>query len=233
MSNSCLINDIKTYSFKSKNELIEFVNDKKTILIAINAEKIIYAKKSLSEIIKKNIGYPDGIGAVWALKKRGFKDAIKIPGVELWLDIIEKYNNNKSFYLVGAKQDVIFKTVEKLKNNYPGIEILNYRNGYFNSVEEKYQLFDDIKNAKPDVVFVAAGSPNQELLMEEMFEHYPALYMGLGGSFDVYSGNVKRAPQFWINLHMEWFYRLIKQPRRLKRQFNLIRFAFLSIIGRV
>ena len=79
-------------------------------------------------------------------------------------------------------------------------------------------------------MFVAMGSPKQELLMEEMFQKHPAIYQGLGGSFDVYTGNVKRAPKWWVNHNMEWAYRLVKEPRRIKRQIHLIR--FLSMVER-
>ena len=68
------------------------------------------------------------------------------------------------------------------------------------------------------------GSPKQELLMEEIQQKHPALYQGLGGSFDVYTGNVERAPRWWVENNMEWTYRLIKQPSRINRQIHLIRF---------
>ena len=86
---------------------------------------------------------------------------------------------------------------------------------------------------KPDVVFVAMGSPKQELLMEEMAKLHPAIYQGLGGSFDVYTGNVARAPEWWVKHNLEWAYRLVKQPSRIKRQIHLIRFWFLVKLGRI
>ncbi len=231
--NSCQLNGIKTYAFESKNDFINYVNNKNVILIAINAEKILHAPSLLKEIIKENIGYPDGIGAVWALKKHGFKHVKKIPGCELWLDIIHKYYQTKSFYLIGSKPEVIQNTVEKLKQQYNGIKILNYRDGYIKNQKEKDELIINIKHNKPDIVFVAAGSPFQELLMKELKENHPALYMGLGGSFDVYTGKTKRAPEFWLKMHLEWLYRLISQPTRIKRQIHLIRFAYLNAIGRI
>lgn len=93
------------------------------------------------------------------------------------------YQEKKAFYLVGSKQEVSEKTVAKLQTEYPGIQIVNYRNGYIKTAEEKEALLDDIAVKKPDVVFVAMGSPKQELLMEEMFERHPAIYQGLGGRF--------------------------------------------------
>ena len=134
---------------------------------------------------------------------------------------------------MGSKQEVIEATVEKLKREYPGIDIAGYRNGYIKTDDEKRRLLDDIATLKPDVVFVAMGSPKQELLMEEMFERHPAIYQGLGGSFDVYTGNVKRAPRWWIDHNLEFAYRLIKQPSRIKRQIHLVRFLAMVELGMV
>ena len=88
--------------------------------------------------------------------------------------------------------------------------------------EERLALIDDIANRKPDVVFVAMGAPKQELLMEEMSQKHQAIYQGLGGSFDVYTGGVERAPEWWVKHNLEWAYRLIKQPLRIKRQIHLV-----------
>lgn len=228
------LNGVKVHPFKSFDELLNYVTGRKGILVAINAEKILHATDQTRDIINRNIGYCDGIGAVMALKKRGYDSVVKLPGCELWLKIIEAlYKEGKSFYLVGSKPNVIETTVNKLKEDYSGINIVNYRDGYIKSPEEKKALIDDIEATKPDVVFVAMGSPKQELLMEEMFQYHPAIYQGLGGSFDVYTGNVERAPAWWVNHNLEWAYRLIKQPSRIKRQIHLVRFWILVKLGRI
>ena len=180
-------------------------------------------------IINRNIGYSDGLGAVKALRKHG-AEAVKIPGCELWLKIIERlYKDGKSFYLVGGKQEVIDETIEKLKKEYEGINIVGFRNGYIKTDEEKQALKDDIVAKKPDVVFVAMGSPKQELLMEK----HTAIYQGLGGSFDVYTGHVLRAPKWWLDHNLEFAYRLIKQPSRIKRQIFLVKFLVMLKLGMI
>jgi len=204
--------------------LIEFAFTKNAILVAVYAEKILKANDEIKDIINRNIGYPDGVGAVWALEKKGIKDTLKIPGCELWLDIVKRYNEVKSFYLVGGKETVIQNTVDQLKKDYPNIQILGYRNGYIKTDKEKEMLIQDISTKKPDVVFIAMGSPKQELLMEQIQKAHPALYQGLGGSFDVYTGNIQRAPKWWIKNNLEWAYRLVKQPTRIKRQLIYIKF---------
>lgn len=228
------INGVNINPFQSFEELLDYVSGRKGILVAINAEKILHATDQTRDIINRNIGYCDGIGAVMALKKHGYKNVVKIPGCELWLKIIAStYKTGKTFYLVGSKQEVIEATVNRLKIDYPGIKIINYRNGYIKTEEEKRQLLDDIADKKPDVVFVAMGSPKQELLMEEMSKRHQAIYQGLGGSFDVYTGNVERAPEWWIKHNLEFAYRLIRQPSRIKRQIHLVRFLFLVWIGKI
>lgn len=221
---SASLNSVVTYAPKSRTELIDYAFEHKKILVAVNAEKILHATDQSRSIINRNLGYPDGIGAVWALRKKGYKETVKIPGCELWLDVIKKYYKSKSFYLIGGKQQIIEATVNKLKSEFPNIEILNFRNGYINNDAEEQELIKDIVNLKPAVVFVAMGSPKQELLMERIQKRHDAVYQGLGGSFDVYTGNVKRAPKWWVKNNLEWTYRLIKQPSRIKRQIHLVRF---------
>lgn len=227
------LNGLKCYAPSSREELIRFAFSNNAILVAVNAEKILKSTKETQDIINRNIGYPDGVGAVWALQKKGIKDVVKIPGCELWLDIIQQHVSDKSFYLVGGKEEIIQETVSKLKTDYPEINIVGYRNGFFQSEEEKQALINDIAAKSADVVFVAMGSPKQELLMEEMSKVHPAVYQGLGGSFDVYTGNVKRAPKWWVKNNLEWAYRLVKQPSRLKRQIHLVKFYVQLKFGKL
>jgi len=221
------VNGINIFPYKSRKELLSHVNTTKGILVAVNAEKILHATDQTQNIINRNIGYSDGIGAVWALRKRGYK-VEKIPGCELWLDIISHYQNKKSFYLVGSKQEVIDTVVHKLKMDFPQIDLLGYRNGYIKTKAEQEELLEQISRLKPDIVFVAMGSPKQELLMEQMQKRHPnAIYQGLGGSFDVYVGKVKRAPEIWVKLGLEWAYRWAKEPKtRTKRNLQLFRFLY-------
>lgn len=231
---SQLLNGIKICVPKSRNELIDYVLEHKSILVAVNAEKIYHATDATRAIINRNVGYADGVGAVWALKRKGHKNVDKIPGCELWLNIIERYQNEKSFYLVGGKEEIIEKTVEKLKNDFSQLNIVGYRNGYIKDDEERTELINDIAKKKPDVVFVAMGSPIQELLMEEIYQKHPAVYQGLGGSFDVYTGNVKRAPNWWINNNLEGIYRTLNEPRkRVMGDIRVMPYFFKLILNRL
>ncbi len=214
--------NVETYAFSNKASFLDYIKDKKKILVAINAEKILKDDRRLYQIINQNIGYPDGIGAVMALKQKGL-DAVKIPGSEFWLDIIHEFHNEKRFYLLGSTQEVIENTVKKLKKEFPNINIVGYRDGFLKD-NDKQRLKESLRLLKPDIVFIAQGSPRQEFLMAELLEIHPALYMGLGGSFDIYGGDKKRAPKLFLDLHLEWLYRLLKEPTRIHRQLILVKF---------
>lgn len=224
--NKVSLRGVEVYPFTSEEQLLNYVDTHKGILVAINAEKILHATPQMLEIINRNIGYCDGAGAMMALRQKGVEEACKIPGCELWLKIVARFHGEKSFYLVGGKQEVIDQTVSKLKTEYPDIRIVGYRNGYIKTDEERAALVDDISRQKPDVVFVAMGSPKQELLMEEIQQRHSAIFQGLGGSFDVYTGHVERAPEWWVKHNLEWAYRLVRQPSRIKRQVHLLRYAW-------
>ncbi len=219
------IRNVDIYAFLNRNIFLEYIKDKRKILVAINAEKILKENSHLHTIINNNIGYADGVGAVMALKQKGL-NAVKIPGAEFWLDIVNKFHKQKSFYFIGASQEVMEKTILKLKQEFPCIKIKGSRNGFLKE-GDKEKLIADLQLKKPDVVFVAQGSPRQEFLMEELQQKHPALYMGLGGSFDVYCGLKQRAPKLFLDLNLEWLYRLLKEPTRIGRQVVLVKYFTL------
>ena len=221
------LNGVKVYPYNSEQQLLDYISAHKGILVAINAEKILHATEQTRAIINRNIGYCDGSGAVLALRQKGYKNACKIPGCELWLKIINAFYKEKTFYLVGAKPHVIVATVEKLKRDFKTIRIVGYRDGYIRTDEEKNILIKDIEEKRPDVVFVAMGSPKQELLMEEIQQHHKAIFQGLGGSFDLYVGNFKRAPKLLQQINCEWLWRFAAQPARINRIGPYIKFAYL------
>jgi len=219
------IRNIEAYAFNSRLVFLDFIKNQKKILIAVNAEKVMINDPRLTAIINNNIGYADGVGVVMALKQKGI-NAIKIPGVEFWLDIINEFYKEKSFYLLGSTDEVIVNTITKLKEQFKGINIVGYRNGYLDeaAINEVKKIL--IKK-KPDIVFVGQGSPRQEYLMDDLIKIHPSIYMGLGGSFDIYCGFKRRAPAWFIKYNLEWFYRLSKEPNRFLRQFVLAKFFML------
>lgn len=226
------LNGMKVFPFNSSSELIEYVNCHKGILVAVNAEKVTKATDETRAVVNDNIGYADGAGVVVAMHKLGKPQAVRIAGCDLWLNIVQESYHKKTFYLIGSKQEVIEDTVNKLKSQYDGITIVGYRNGYINNDEERNALIQDIASKKPDVVFVAMGSPKQEFLMTDMMKVHPAIYQGLGGSFDVYTGRVKRAPMWWQKHNVEFLYRFLKQPQRYRREYYRLKFLAWMLIGK-
>lgn len=216
---------VKVYPFTDADKLIDFADERKGILVAVNALKIANANDITRSIINNNIGYCDGAGAVLAARQKG-ASPVKIAGCELWLKIIERFHADRSFYIIGATPKVNEATVTKLCEMYPDINIVGHRDGYIRTPEDRAALIADVAAKKPDFVFVAMGSPTQELLMADMLKAHRAVYQGLGGSFDVFTGTVKRAPQWWLDHNLEFAYRLLKQPSRITRNYKYIPFGW-------
>ncbi len=217
---------IKVYPAPSSADLVDFATRRKGILIAVNAEKMAKATQRLADLINDNIGYCDGSGVVLACHQKGASQACKIAGCELWLDIIARRYKDSSFYFIGGRPDVYADTIKQLRIDFPGINIVGSRDGYLKTDADRSALIDDVVAKKPDFVFVAMGSPKQEYLMAEMLARHKAVYQGLGGSFDVYTGRAQRAPKWWIDHNAEFVYRLIHQPSRIKRDWIRVKFAW-------
>jgi N-acetylglucosaminyldiphosphoundecaprenol N-acetyl-beta-D-mannosaminyltransferase len=136
------------------------------------------------------------------------------------------------FYLLGATQEVIEKAVAEISRMYPRAQIGGYRNGYFNEDDER-GIAQEIKRAEPDVLFVAMTSPKKEQFMARWADHMsvPVVH-GVGGSFDVLAGQVKRAPRIWQKLGLEWLFRVLQEPRRLWRRYLFTNVAFVRLLLR-
>lgn len=222
-------NGINIYPFTSKEQLLEYISQNNKIYIAMNIAKIENPSNRLKKIINNNIGYPDGLGALLALKFHD-KHVLRIPGIELWIDLIKHLEIDKSYYLIGGYQNDIEQVVSKLLNNFPRINIAGFSKGYFNSEKEKTILYEDILKKKPDVIFVALGSPNQEYFMEKLYSGHPAVYIGLGGSFDSYIGKQKRTPDIIIRFNLEWLYRWFANPIKRTKQNTKSSILFLKLL---
>jgi UDP-N-acetyl-D-mannosaminouronate:lipid I N-acetyl-D-mannosaminouronosyltransferase len=220
------------YAIEDKDFFLNEITKEKKILVAMNAKKIVLNDEKFNQLTVEHIGYPDGIGAVKALAKKGLI-SIKYPGYLLWHDIIKKNHQNKKFYFIGATEEVIRETVKKLKEEFSNINIVNYCNGYF-SDDELQEIKLDICRKKPDIVFVAMNFPRQDQVLNELYRYYPALYMGLGGSLEVYTGRIPIVPDWWIRyFKFEALFRLLKDPRKIKRQKDNLKFLYYYYIGRI
>lgn len=200
-------------------------------IVTINPEMISCAKKNkpLAEIINNaELVVPDGIGVEIGLKILGHK-VHRIAGVELGRRLVEEFaKSGKRVAMVGAKPEIIKKASENLKNEIPGLNLVYVQDGYFTDDE---RVLAELKNAAPDLVLVALGSPKQEEFISRAKSLLPkALMIGLGGSFDVWSGVVERAPLFYQKAGLEWLYRTVKEPKRFKRIFPTLPLFVLSVL---
>lgn len=199
---------------------------------ALNPEKI-YKSIHNSQIQKvlqnANFLFMDGIGAKWAYSRLLNQHSDLVGGVDLMIDILNHNQNNSLFIgLFGSQEETVQKTKEILSQKYPQHRIAFAINGYEDGRSRVAQL---LQSTQPDIVFVAMGSPAQEQWMFENSSRFPTtLFTGVGGAFDVISGNVRRAPQWIRNLHLEWLFRFLLQPiKRWKRMITLVRFLLLVL----
>ena len=222
LSNKELINNIRSDLKNGKKNIIYNINP----LILINFYK---DEKVVKEFNKENYNIPDGIGIIYASKMKNGNITNRIPGIEVFDNICDISNKDGyRIYLYGSKPGVALKAKEKLEKKYKNINICGTMDGYGN---EKDAL-KKILSKKPDILFIALGSPKQENFIINNRDKLKGIkiIMPVGGSLDVTSGNLSRAPKIYTKLHLEWLYRMIKEPRRFKQIIDLIRFVFLVIL---
>ena len=163
---------------------------------------------------------PDGIGIIKGAAMLGTPLKEKTPGIEFAAHMMERMaGEGMSLYLLGAKPGIAEQAAEKLSAQYPGLKIAGTHDGYF---KEDGPVVEDIRQSGADCVFVCLGAPKQEFWMAKNGPATGArLLCGLGGSLDVFAGTVERAPKFFCDHGLEWFYRLCKEPRRIGRMMKL------------
>ncbi len=198
-------------------------NNEKKFIITANPETLTMAEtdEEISKMLldKNNSIVPDGIAVVKACNMLNLPVTERIAGVDIAEYLFGIANEQKkSLYLFGAKKEVIESLVNKIKVDYNNINILGYSDGY---VEDRDKVFKKIIKLKPDICLVALGIPYQEkLIYKHLDEFNKGIFVGVGGSFDVLSGTKKRAPKIFIKLNLEWLYRIVCEPKRLKRFWN-------------
>lgn len=221
------------WGFKDKAHFLDYLYQdgqiKSGSLIAINAEKVLTAETDAKLNMLLNEAdylYADGISIVRGIRRKYPEAKVsRIAGADLWEALMERAGKEETpVFLVGGKPEVLSQTEAKLKSQW-NVNIVGSQNGYF-TPQDTEALFQRIKASGAKIVTIAMGSPKQELFIRACREVYPdALYMGVGGTYDVFTGHVKRAPKIWQDLGLEWLYRLLSQPSRIKRQFKLLKFV--------
>ncbi|RRH68347.1 WecB/TagA/CpsF family glycosyltransferase [Falsigemmobacter faecalis] len=229
------IGSFNVSAFSSLKEAVEYIFPESGerffgALIAVNAEKLV--KSTISTEVIKNLGgksifYADGYPVARILKSRGLASE-RIAGVELWEASINRcFDLNRKILLIGSSEDINKTVARLLCQRFPGIDVSRI-NGF--SAED--DIVEKVRKEKPDFISVAMGSPRQEELISRLMKIHPATYMGVGGTYDVYSGAKKRAPKLLRNNGLEWLYRLGTNPTRILRYAPLAKFYLLWVCGR-
>lgn len=205
-------------------------NNKKEFIVTANPETFMKSleDKEIEKFLldEKSTLVPDGIGIVKAAHMLDYDVKERIAGIDIATKLLEYGSKlHKKVYLFGSKQEVIDDMKKVIKKKYSGIELTGAKNGY---EKDKDKVFLDIVSKKPDIVLVALGIPLQEKLIYKYLDKFEkGIFVGVGGSFDVISGHKKRAPKVFIKLNLEWLYRIMKEPSRLKRFYDSnVKFIF-------
>lgn len=217
--------DVSSYSYEQlKQNIIADINqNRQSFIVAINPEKILQAQKDadLMRLLNKaTYQIPDGVGVLLASRINGGKISQRVTGIDMLLTLCEQASeNDKSVFLYGAKPGVADKAKESLKEKFPNLRIAGVLDGY---EKDEEHIIQTINAAQADILFVALGSPKQEYwIVDHMKDLNVKIFQGVGGSFDVISGRVKRAPDIFQRFGLEWLYRLVTEPWRIKRQIKL------------
>jgi UDP-N-acetyl-D-mannosaminouronate:lipid I N-acetyl-D-mannosaminouronosyltransferase len=232
------VGGVEVMAFESMQQLVNFiVRDDGTVFagaaVAINPEKVMKARQDpaiKTMLNSAELRYADGMGVVKVMRQKLGKQVQRVPGCETWEAIMARAGaKNVPVFLIGAKPEVLAQTKQKLEA--AGVPVVGAVDGYF---KDAPALIAQVVESGAKIVTVAMGSPKQEQFIALAKQSLPdAYFMGVGGTYDVFTGNVKRAPEFWCKLNLEWAYRLIDQPSRIKRQWNLVEYLWLYLRGKL
>lgn len=235
------IRGLSLWGFRDRTEFVDYLfaggRLKTGTLVAINAEKVLNAERdaALKTLLDQaEYKYADGISIVRSIRRKyRHAEVSRIAGADLWEDLMARAGREGvPVFLVGGRPVVLMQAEAQLRARW-NVNIVGRQDGYF-SADAQPALIARIRASGAAIVTVAMGSPRQEQLMQAIRREHPAaLYMGVGGTYDVFTGHVKRAPKGWQDLGLEWLYRLLSQPSRLQRQLKLLRYLGYHISGRL
>lgn len=204
--------------------------------VVINVDKVVKLHKDpalRAAILECDLINADGQPVVWASRLLGRPLKERVTGVDLFDALIRRCaERGYRPFLLGAREEVVRRVAEVLQAREPRLQLAGWRNGYWKPQEEE-QVAGMIRDARPDVLFVAISSPKKELFVNRWKATMQVPFvMGVGGTFDVVAGQVRRAPRWMQRCGLEWFYRLCQEPRRMWRRYLVEDMAFIGLVAR-
>jgi bacterial polymer biosynthesis proteins, WecB/TagA/CpsF family len=220
---------------QDKAALMDYIEGFNKVNIISGNPEILY--NGLSDtLLKENFNaetsviIPDGVGTVIASKivKEPVKE--KIAGIDVVRELLIKANaEGKTIYLLGAKQEILEKCVDNIKKEFPDLIVSGFHNGFFDLNYCK-DIIEDVITSEPWAIFVAMGSPRQEIFINKIMDKANThIFMGVGGVFDIFAGELTRAPKWMLALGLEWLHRVIQEPFRIKRLMVIPKFLLLVL----
>lgn len=214
------------------------------VIYTPNTEIVMAAKEDqdLRELLNKgDLVIPDGIGLIYGSKIQKKPLQERVTGFDTSIRLLEIGNEKAySLYLLGGKDGIAKDAAKNIEKKYPNIKIAGYHHGFFKgshlgllNEKEEEDIINDINSKNPDIIFVGLGFPKQELWIDANRDKLKGkVIIGNGGVMDILSGNAKRAPEVYQKLGLEWFYRLIQEPSRIKRQLVLPKFMLQVLVDK-
>jgi N-acetylglucosaminyldiphosphoundecaprenol N-acetyl-beta-D-mannosaminyltransferase len=201
--------------------------------VAVNVDKIVKLQRDpqlRQAVLGCDLITADGQPLVWASRLLGRPLKERVTGIDLFEKLLARCAQRRyRVFLLGARPQVVEKLVALLRERYPQLPLAGWRDGYWSQPQER-DVVEQIRRARPDVLFVAISSPKKELFLSRCkAELQVPFVMGVGGSFDVMAGLVRRAPRWMQRCGLEWLYRLLQEPARLWRRYLVEDVAFLKL----
>jgi len=216
----------------TNEEMVEMLskrieNQQRCFTVTANPEIVMFAQNDplfMKSLHKADFIVPDGIGVIIGSKLLNHPLKERVAGFDLMMSLLEEAHlKGYRVYFLGAEDSIVKKAVKNCMDKYPNLNIVGFHHGYFDLEDE--EIVRNIQKTKPDFIFVALGFPRQEYWISKHISTFEkGVFMGVGGSFDVLAGKVKRAPIIWQKLYIEWLYRLLQQPSRWRRMLVLPKF---------
>jgi N-acetylglucosaminyldiphosphoundecaprenol N-acetyl-beta-D-mannosaminyltransferase len=201
----------------------------------VNAAKLVNMRRDptlRADVLSCDLILADGMSVVWACRLLGRPVPERVAGIDLMLAMLRRGNENGyRVYCLGAKDDVLDKAMARIRADYPNVNVVGRHNGYFTATRE-IPIIADILASRPDILLVAMSSPKKERFVMSWSPHLPVpVCHGVGGSFDVLAGTVRRAPARWQRLGLEWLYRVKQEPRRLWKRYLVTNAVFCGMLA--